>query len=92
MARCCHARSPDGRFAIAGGKVVEVRMARYDSFILRIWSEAGLCIHGYVTHVTSAERTPFATLDRMTEIVQERIEHEAEKPDATDPSAPRDEA
>jgi hypothetical protein len=67
-------------------------MSRYDSFILRIWSEAGLCIHGYVTHVASAERAPFVTLDRMTEIVQERIERDAEIPDATDPSAPRDDA
>lgn len=48
-------------------------MPRYDSFIVRIWSDGGRCIHGYVVHVATKRRTPFRALARLPAIIQAQL-------------------
>ena len=48
-------------------------MPRYDSFIMRTWSDGGRLLHGYIVHLATKRQVAFTTLQRIPDFVQGQI-------------------
>ena len=48
-------------------------MPRYDSFIMRTWSDGGKLLHGYIVHVATNQQLRFTTLRRIPGFIQGQL-------------------
>lgn len=48
-------------------------MARYTSFVLRIWSGDNGGLHGQITHVKTQAKRYFVSVDHMVKFIREQI-------------------